>query len=214
MVGTMIPIVYREHTMVRSVPKELVIHTLASAAGGTGVGLCLACLSTLLSHGIGSSSPLVGLLVGFVAILASLKEADLIVTRFPESRWQVPRDWSVTKSPARAAGLYGFFLGAGMLTRMSPCLYPVLVWAVFQARPVVSVATMLIFGLSRTFPMWLIYFGSETRDTEYPLLCISSLSNWQPAVRLVNAFILVHVGTLFAVAWLPFRIGYFGSARI
>lgn len=207
MVGTIIPMVYGKYTPSRKLPGLLIVHTLASAAGGLSAGFALGYISRYLAPRWDSSLLFFGAIVGSVAIASSLKEAALVNVRLPESRWQVPREWAATKSDAAAACLYGFFLGVGLLTRMSNCFYPVLVWSVLQGRPERCILVMFIFGICRTIPMWVIYLTSESHDTEYSRLSIYSLGQWQPAARLFSAFGLVFVGSLFAMAWLPYRIG-------
>jgi cytochrome c biogenesis protein CcdA len=201
MVTTLLPMVHGSRKEIRHFPGLLLVHSLASTAGGLLIGLCIGYVSSLAA-GAGFSSVFIGLTVGCVALLVALKEAGLVNIRLPESQWQVPRDWSVKKCHMLAAAFYGFFLGIGLLTRMSSCLYPVLVWSALQGRPQMPTIVMLLFGFCRTIPMWVLYFTSENRD---PALCAVSLSHWQPAVRLLNACALVFLGSFFVTLSLPYH---------
>lgn len=207
MVGTMIPMVYGEHARIGILPRLLVVHTLASTAGGLSTGLCLGYVSTLVAPRAHFPLFFFGLIVGSIAIIGALKEAALMDFHLPESRWQVPHEWAANKSHMAAAALYGFCLGVGLLTRMSSCLFPVLVWIVLQGHPATSIIIMVIFGVCRTVPMWMIYLTSPSQDTEYSRLCTHSLGQWQPAARLLSAFSLTFAGSLFLAAWSPYRIG-------
>ena len=206
MVATILPMVYGSSGKTRNFPGLLVVHSLASTAGGLVLGLCVGYLSSLVVPRGGFSFPFIGFCVGSVAIAVSLKEAGLLNIRLPESRWRVPREWSKTKSPVEAVALYGFFLGFGLLTRMSCCLYPVLVWSAIQGAVETPIIVMLVFGFCRTIPIWLVYLSSENHDSEHSGVCAYSLSLWQPAAALFSAFGLVLVGSFFAIAALIYRM--------
>jgi|HubBroStandDraft_6_1064221.scaffolds.fasta_scaffold128040_2 cytochrome c biogenesis protein CcdA len=206
MVGTMIPMVYGKNIASRKPPSLLAIYTVASAAGGCSAGAVLGCMSRYLSPYVGSSLLASGVIAGSVAIVGSLREAGLVSILFPESHWQVPREWAATQPHAAATSLYGFFLGVGLLTRMSNCLYPVLVWILLQRRTACGILVMSLFGVCRAVPLWVIYLTSESRDTEYSRLTIYSLGQWQPAVRLISAFALISVGSFLVASWC--HIGY------
>ena len=83
------------------------------------------------------------------------------------------------------------------------CLYPAVLWNVFREESSYIVGTMAIFGLSRTLPLWLIYYTSDrgiryNDDHVYAsqrLICCL-----KQAISLLSATFLVCAASCFAVA--------------
>ena len=154
MVGTILPIVYGKRDRK---PLELVVYSVSSLLGGICCGTALSMLSALAARHGAAGRWLAGGLTGLVAITYALKEAGLVNVPSPQRTWQVQRGWMRLKPAALPAGMFGFCLGLGLLTRINSCLYPVVVWIVLTGSAVQGALVMGMFGLVRTLPLWIMY---------------------------------------------------------
>jgi cytochrome c biogenesis protein CcdA len=195
MVGTILPIVYGKR---ERKPLELVVYSVSSLLGGICCGIALSMLFALAGrHAAGGRSLVCGL-TGLVAITYALKEAGLVNVPSPQRTWQVQRGWMRLKPVVLPAGLFGFCLGLGLLTRINSCLYPVVVWVVLTGSVVQGALVMGAFGLIRTLPLWIMY-GRSREGREHWKEYTENLGGWQPVARLVSACILIVIGALFLV---------------
>ncbi|MBZ5725473.1 MAG: hypothetical protein LAP87_10785 [Acidobacteriia bacterium] len=110
----------------------------------------------------------------------------------PQSTWQVPRSWQGWEKRAIAASLYGFGLGAGVLTRITSSLYPVIVWVALASRPAQSALVMGCFGLFRAVPLWSIYAACANANQRD--VCTYVLHEWHAASRLLNWMAMAPLG--------------------
>ncbi|HEY2913377.1 MAG TPA: sulfite exporter TauE/SafE family protein [Candidatus Angelobacter sp.] len=193
MVGTILPIVYGKRDRK---PLELVVYSVGSILGGICCGIVLGMLSPLAGRHAEGGRWLVGGLTGLVAITYALKEAGLVNVPSPQRTWQVQRGWMRLKPIALPAGMFGFCLGLGLLTRINSCLYPVVVWIVLTGSVVQGALVMGAFGLIRTLPLWIMY-GRSLEGREHWKEYTETLGAWQPVARLVSACILIVIGALF-----------------
>ncbi len=195
MVGTIIPMVNGERDP-KTRARVLLIYSISSIVGGVCIGVLLGCipLGKWLPN---SASWLPGCLLAAVAIAFSLEESGFILLPRLRSRWKVPRSWLTQMSEGRAITAYGFCLGTGVLTPMSACLYPVLLWAVIGGNCTQGAIVMGSFGLFRTIPLWVVYWGSVRRCRTDVGMWMSVMGQWQPAVALGNAVALVCIGVAF-----------------
>lgn len=197
MVGTIIPMVHgKRHN--HGIPLLLVLHSLCGLAGGAFIGALAAFASSLVWRPASDRGLLVvNSIVGFIAVICSLKELELIRLPMPQPGWIVPRHWAGTKSEARAVSLYGFCLGVGVLTRINTCLYPVIAWAVLVGKPWQGLVVMSIFGICRTVPLWLMYSAATNAETDESLLYTYLVSHWRPAAWMLSSLTLASVGGIF-----------------
>jgi len=200
MAGTIIPMVYGKRAT-QKVPADLLVYTLGSVAGGVCVGALLSRLGSLIWHRpSGVSSSVVDGAVGLLALVYSLREIDLVNVPAPQPRWRVPRRWVVIRPHGVAALLYGCSLGAGVLTRINACLYPIIAWAVLAGRGVEGSLVMALFALCRTLPLWALYLAAkdtnEHASADKLRVSTCALGQWQPAIQLLNAAALAFAGVL------------------
>jgi cytochrome c biogenesis protein CcdA len=200
MVGAIIPIVYGNGHKNR-VPVDLWVHSISGLAGGICSGVIVGWLGTLIfAHRIAGNRIVCGF-GGIVAIAFALKEAGVVNFTNPQCTWQVSRSWMRFNPFAVTAGLFGFFLGFGLVTRINSCLYPVLVVIVLTGSAIQGALIMGVFGLVRTIPLWLIYRRLANRDDERWDRYNSMLARVQPTTRLASALLLTVFGALFLTAF-------------
>ena len=130
--------------------RNLLIHSLGVIAGALVMGLMLVLLGVALQGVLVEiERPMlaitIALLVGW-AIYTSLG----VGVPFPNSRWQVPKDWRHTLPFKFTVGAYGFLLGLGVLTNVVVPVIWVLVGASIATASAPAVLLIwLVYGITR-----------------------------------------------------------------
>jgi len=126
--------------------RNLLIHSLGVIAGSLVMGLTLVLLGEVLQGVLAEvERPMlviaIALLVGW-AVYTSVG----VGIPFPNSRWQVPKDWRHTLPFEFTVGAYGFLLGLGVLTNV---VVPV-IWVLVGASLAIANTPTVLF-------IWLAY---------------------------------------------------------
>ncbi|MBZ5534048.1 MAG: hypothetical protein LAO20_21675 [Acidobacteriia bacterium] len=193
MAGTMIPVVYGKEAGGRKMPVVLLAHTGGSLIGGLIGGLVLGGLGNLMQRLVNGRMAAVNVFIGVVAFLLALRAARLTQLHLPESTWQVPRIWLVKMPEAMAAVFFGLCLGAGFLTRITNALYLVMGWVVLAGGIRWGITVMVIYALSRNFPLWALYLAAKG-DQEKQGRYNSITQLWWPASFITSAVALAITG--------------------
>jgi sulfite exporter TauE/SafE len=200
MVGTILPIVYRERQQKNS-SSALWFYAAGCLVGGV-------CLGGLLGA-IGTSIPWQALSIrqrsvvlavsGFLGLLYSIRELGLWRVPILQSTWQVPEIWRRVLSPQAASLLYGLGLGVGIATRVPvSTFYITVVWATLVGNPILGGIGMAMFGLGRAFPI--LWMGRLLNSSEEAVRLIQILPRWQPTIHMTNGLALGFTGSCFLVA--------------
>jgi len=133
---------------------RVVVYVLASTAGGALVGLVLGLLGTAVYRvvpGLSAAWPV--LLVGLLALLYGLHEAQLLRLPHPERGWQVPNAW-IRRWPLGGTALFGLILGTGLFTFIPfTSYYVVLAWEAGTGSLVLGTLLGAAYGLLRGLPV-------------------------------------------------------------
>lgn len=125
-------------------------HAVGGTLGGAGMVVALWVVATPVRTLAPEELP-VALLVA-LAVAAALADAGRIA--LPRQPRQVPQAWMRNYGPARAYALYGFWLGAGLITNISYMAEVVVLAAAALLLPFPeAVLVGGIFGLGRTAPV-------------------------------------------------------------
>lgn len=133
---------------------RVVVYVLASTAGGALVGLALGLLSNAVYSVVpGPSAAWPVLVVGLLALLYGLHEAQLMRLPHPERGWQVPNAW-IRRSPIGGTALFGLILGTGLFTFIPfTNYYVVLAWEAGTGSLVLGTLLGATYGLLRGLPV-------------------------------------------------------------
>jgi sulfite exporter TauE/SafE len=194
MVGTIGPIVYGERKSGK-LPITLWIHTLGYVSGGTSLGLLLGVIGAALSRSIFPGHIL--LITGFVGLILSARDLDLLSVPVPQFRKQVPPKWLIVFPPRFTAFLFGAVLGSGVLTYIAAStLYLVVLWVTLSGSPLIGALGMAVFGLGRALPM--VWNGSRNGFSNSVYLG-RALPGWKPLMQLINGLALAFSGACLLV---------------
>ena len=132
---------------------QVVVYIVASTVGGALVGLAMAALGSgvyLVVPGATAAWPV--LVVGVLALLYGLHEAQLLRLPHPERAWQVPNAW-IRRWPIRGTALFGLILGTGLFTFIPfTSYYVVLAWEAGTGSLLLGTALGAAYGLLRGLP--------------------------------------------------------------
>ena len=197
MVATIIPMVHGKRETCKA-PLLLILHSVGGLLGGALVGGLSASITRMLWQPSGRLPWLVvNSIVGIAAIACSIRELELVHFPLPQSNWFVPRRWATKCSEAAAVFVYGFSLGAGVLTPIQGCLYAVILWILLAGSVWQGILAMAVFGICRTLPIWLMYSTATAAERDESMLYTYVVSHWQPAAWMCSALSLASVGGLF-----------------
>jgi hypothetical protein len=129
------------------------VYVVASTAGGALVGLALAALGSVVYQVVpGPTALWPVLIVGLLALLYGLHEAQLVRLPHPERAWQVPNAW-MRRWPIRGTALFGLILGTGLFTFIPfTSYYVVLAWEAGTGSLLLGTALGAAYGLLRGLP--------------------------------------------------------------
>lgn len=97
--------------------------------------------------------------VGWVALATMASASGLLPVRFPQSKWQVPREWLRFGWVAFTA-LFGFMLGTGVMTAIaSPGFYVLLAWGLAVSHWDSLWPVFMSFGVARALPLLIVALG-------------------------------------------------------
>lgn len=195
MVGTIVPVVYRDKPMRRWL-SAVSLYVIGGVLGGAGVGAVLGFLGDQL---LGTAREYTSLLMlgvfGTSASLYALHELRLWHLPYPQIQRQVPSGWRYQFHPYWVALAYGIGLGTGVATYIATAsVYIVFIGAFLSGDPLIGAGLLGGFGLTRT--IYLVIMGSSVRtwrQSERLLEAMTKISNY---VRLVNGLALALFGAL------------------
>ncbi len=205
MVGTIRPVVYRDHHMCNWI-MAVSLHLLGSTIAALVVGGIFGVVGQWLVLRISWSSLWIPGLVAPIALLYSLGEAELIDLPHPQLDRQVPQSWYRKFHPHLAALLYGLGLGTGLSTRIiTKTLYIVILGIIATGNATNATLTFGLFGLGRGLPVgiigWrlrLVHSGEQLQPVLEQIMARRDL------VHLMNAFLLALVGGYWLAGLLAF----------
>lgn len=172
------------------------VYIVASTAGGALVGLGLAALGSVVYTvlpGPGATWSL--LLVGLLALLYGLHEAQLLRLPHPERAWQVPNAW-IRRWPIGGTALFGLILGTGLFTFIPfTNYYIVLAWEAGTGSLALGALLGAAYGLLRGLPVLvggtLLLLGKHPLD--FNMWLIGHITAWH---RVSGALLLTVAGFL------------------
>ncbi len=205
MVGTILPIVYGERKRGK-LPVVLWLHFLGCFVGASCLGALLGLIGAVLPKQVMTLGPSISAFVasGFVSLLYSVRELDLIQVPAPQFRRQVPSKWRLLLPPRVTALFYGLELGWGLTIRISvTTFYVAAIWAIMSGSPILGALCMAMFGLGRALPLMWISRGldsvADCRRLAY------TLTGWETVVHFINGLVLAFAGSCFLVNSLILR---------
>jgi hypothetical protein len=133
---------------------QVSVYILASTAGGALVGLALAALGSVAYMVVpGPTAVWPVVLVGLLALLYGLHEAQILRLPQPERAWQVPNAW-IRRWPIGGTALFGLILGTGLFTFKPFTNYSVvLAWEAGTVSLLLGAALGAAYGLFRGLPV-------------------------------------------------------------
>ena len=133
---------------------QVSVYILASTAGGALVGLALAALGSVVYMVVpGPTAVWPVVLVGLLALLYGLHEAQILRLPQPERAWQVPNAW-IRRWPIGGTALFGLILGTGLFTFIPfTNYYVVLAWEAGTGSLLLGAALGAAYGLFRGLPV-------------------------------------------------------------
>ena len=133
---------------------QVSVYVLASTVGGALVGLALAALgSVVYTVVLGPTAVWPVVLVGLLALLYGLHEAQILRLPQPERAWQVPNAW-IRRWPIGGTALFGLILGTGLFTFIPfTNYYVVLAWEAGTGSLLLGAALGAAYGLFRGLPV-------------------------------------------------------------
>jgi len=163
MMGTIIPIVYRERSRGRQL-RVIADHVLGYMIGAGLFGLLLGSVGVLLFRNQGPMSQLV---VGLSAAIACLHESKFVRLQLPQFKKQVPHEWRLLYTPRVAAFAYGFGLGPGIGTFIPVAtFYVILIAALCNGNVIIALIIMEVYALSRAMPIVIAsLLAADANDT-------------------------------------------------
>lgn len=194
MVGTILPIVYRERSR-GAPPVCLWLYAVGTVCGAIALGLVVsvigATLRALLSPAAFSGTVLVLALVAHLGWAAA--ELQLGRIPLPESWWQVPYLWQQRFSPRMFSLLYGVILGLGFFTRVGTAtFYVVVMWVTFIGQPWLGGVIFAAYGIGRVLPV--LALDRHIEDVQCLAHRSGNVDQWSPAIRLLNGVVLATSG--------------------
>lgn len=195
MVGTIIPVVYREKPM-RHWLTAVSFYIVGGVLGGAGIGALLGFLGQALFSIGWWQRPILSLgAIGVMAGLYALHELRLWHLPYPQNQKQVPSGWRYQFHPYWVALTYGIGLGTGVITYIATAsVYVILIGAFLMGDPLIGAGLLGGFGLTRT--IYLVIVGPSVRtwkQSERILEAMTQISNY---VHLVNGLALALFGAL------------------
>lgn len=205
MAGTILPFVYGERQTGRR-PITLWLHTLGCVVGAIAMGSLIGALGAMFPWRVLSINQSFVLLIatGFVSLLYSARELNLVAVPTPQCKWQVPSKLRYLLPHRATAFLYGLGLGFGLATRIPvSTFYVAVLWAALVNSPMLGALGMAMFGVGRASPIllmaWLL--RSDEDSFHYTL----SLGRLEPVVHLVNGLALNFAGSCLLVSGITLR---------
>lgn len=205
MVGTILPIVYRERKQ-NDGSVALFLHGLGYVVGAAFLGGLAGTVGNLVFRQmeLTPTTLLILALTGFVSLMYSLREFGLLYVPIPQLERQVPHKWRLALPQRMMALAYGFALGVGITTRIPVgTFYVPLVWAILIGEPLLSATCMAAFGLGRTLPLlWAANGVASVSDCRH---LARNLQSWEPLVHTTNGLALGIAGSCLVMANLSLR---------
>jgi hypothetical protein len=135
------------------------------------------------------------LVIGVLAMLYGLHEAQILHLPQPEQAWQVPNAW-MRRWPIRGTALFGLILGTGLFTFIPfTSYYVVLAWEAGTGSLVLGTALGAAYGLLRGLPA--LVGGTLLFLNKHPLVfnmwLIGHMTAWH---RTTGAILLAVAGFL------------------
>jgi hypothetical protein len=157
---------------------------LAHLAGGLFGGGSAATLVWILASPVRTLPPHAATVSAFAGAVAFFTAWDLIKFRLPFRGRQVPATWKSAYGATRSYGMYGAFLGAGLLTYVSVgATYVLYCGLALMSDLTTAAAAGAIYGVARA---GLVGPAALSVETSSKLLYRSKYS--QPALSIVSAF--------------------------
>lgn len=189
MVGTILPIVYRD----RKAGRRSLIgwwHLIGGTLGGLLLGLAVG----LVGEAAGSSLQLPWAAIVPVAGALALHELGFVKLSMPQAPWQVPAAWTSWRYLWLTSVAYGVGLGFGVLTRVPTyTFYALLVGVGLASDVLLAVTAGGAYGATRT--SWVAWFARHL-DARKALREASGLMQLGPVIHLVSGLVLVAVAGL------------------
>lgn len=200
MVGTIVPVVNGQETSGSKFGLVL-FYVLGSLTGGAVLGVLLISLGAGIRHAWFSYGQSKYLLIAVSAafLIGGAREAGLLKFPLPQSVWQVPRTW-ILLGHNTGAFLYGSVLGFSLFNPViSAGFYAVVIWIVLVARPGAGLVLAIAYVMGRVLPVLAIWYISSNGagDTTW---CLRKLDPFQRTVSLLNAMLLVGLGSFMLTA--------------
>lgn len=195
MVGTIVPVVYREKPM-RHWLAAVSLYVIGGVLGGTGLGAMLGFLGDQVLGTSRAYGPLLPLgVIGAIASLYALHELRLWHLPYPQNQKQVPSGWRYQFHPYWVALAYGIGLGTGVITYITTAsVYVVLFGAFLSGDPLIGAGLLGGFGLTRT--IYLVIVGPSVRTWKRSERLLEAMTHISNYVHLVNGLALALFGAL------------------
>ncbi len=167
--------------------------TAAGALSGTAFAAAGAGVSALWA---GSALPLaVGL--GAIAFVYALRELEYLRVPVPGRDWQVPVEW-VRGGFYRSAAIWGVIVGAGVFTRVTFAVLPILLaWLFVSGNILYGALAGTLYGATRALS---IYASASSKDSAQVVQLNERLRQFAPAFHQATGLALATFAAYLVIA--------------
>jgi hypothetical protein len=186
----------------RRMRHAIVFYVLGSMSGGMVLGFFLTLLGGLLRRGalLSHRTTLAPVVIGFLFLLASAREVNLLKFPVPESYHQVPRSWFYRWGYNAGSFAWGSYLGVGFLTSIvSISFYAVVLWIVVVAGRWDGLSLALAYALGRVTPVIGIRYLCAHSAND-PMFYINAFEPFYGVISVLNGILLAGLGSLLLTA--------------
>lgn len=188
MVGTILPVVYRERSQ-RLPRTALVAYAAASVGAASLFGAVIGRLGAAATLAVSTQVSVLSVAaVAALCILYSGRELGLWHAPLWESHWQVPRRWAAGSTTLAFAG-YGALLSLGVLTRMRfGTFYVTLACAMFLGDWRLGLLALGAYGAGRAAVVAI--FAAKTRNGDEMIALSAEFDAAYPVARAANGLVM------------------------
>lgn len=177
---------------------RVIVYVVASILGGATMGFLFALLGKPLRLLFFGNPLIPTAILGVASLLYALHELGVLRLSAPQSHWQVPNYWGVSR-PIAGTFVYGWMLGAGVFTFIPfASFYILLGWDMLSASLITGLLLGGLYGLTRGLPAMI---GGILTLRGRSLI---DFNNWlldrQSDLRLGSSFLLATLGAYLTVS--------------
>jgi len=170
------------------------IYGLSQIGGSALTGLILGATGLILQTSLHWEITALASALAFLATLGGLRDLKLLAFWLPSRCWQVPQSWK-RFPPSVMAGLFGFGIGMGVLTRIPfASFYVVLLACLGLANIPVGVGLMALYGTTRALTVALVARGQNSAIN--PRERIETVARLSPVAGYLDGLVLTLVAGL------------------